>query len=49
MARLSIVQQQMKEMLDHHSHLKDINLEDTALPKEQNKCQKHHHTLKLLL
>ena len=36
MARLSIVQQQMKEMLDHHSHLKDINLEDIALPKEQD-------------
>ena len=36
MARLSIVQQQMKEILDHHSHLKDINLEDTALPKEQD-------------
>ena len=34
MARLSIVQQQMKEMLDHHSQ--DINLEDIALPKEQN-------------
>ena len=37
MARLSIVQQQMKEMLDHHSHLKDINLDDIALPKEQDK------------
>ena len=36
MSRLSIVQQQMKGMLDHHSHLKDINLEDTALPKEQD-------------
>ena len=36
MARLSIVQQQMKEMLDHHSHLKNINLEDIALPKEQD-------------
>ena len=34
MARLTIVQQQMKEMLDHHSQ--DINLEDIALPKEQN-------------
>ena len=34
MARLSIVQQQMKEMLDHHSQY--INLEDIALPKEQN-------------
>ena len=34
MSRLTIVQQQMKGMLDHHSHLKDINLEDTALPKE---------------
>ena len=36
MARLSIVQQQMQEMLDHHSHLKDINLKDVALPKEQD-------------
>ena len=36
MARLSIVQQQMKEMLDHHNHLKDINLEDIALTKEHN-------------
>ena len=36
MSRLTIVQQQMKGMLDHHSHLKDINLEDTALPKEQD-------------
>ena len=36
MARLSIVQQQIKEMIDHHSHLKDINLENTALPKEQD-------------
>ena len=36
MARLSIVQQQMKEMLGHHSYLKDINLEDIALSKEQD-------------
>ena len=36
MSRLSIVQQQMKGMLDHQSHLKDINVEDTALPKEQD-------------
>ena len=35
-ARLSIVQQQMKEILDHHSHLKYINLEDMALLQEQD-------------
>ena len=37
MQSMSIIQQKMKEMLDHHSNLKDINLEDTALPKEQNR------------
>ena len=36
MARLPIVQQHMKEMADHHSYLKDINVEDIKLPKEQN-------------
>ena len=36
MARLPIVQQHMKEMVDHHSYLKDINVEDIKLPKEQN-------------
>ena len=36
MVKLSIVQQQKKKMLDHHSHLKDINLQDIALPIQQD-------------